>query len=177
MIEVSTELGNIVEVVADAIVNAANAELWMGSGVAGAIKARGGQAIEDEAVRQGPIERGEAVVTGAGRLANCRYVIHAAAMGGSEWLPSAQSIHDASLNALKRAGERGLSSVAFPALGTGVGGFGLGAAAAQMAAAVRDYEAFNPASSIATVRFVLRDEVALAEFQKGIGSNSQGNWS
>src|ERR671924_1880163 len=72
--------GDITEFTVDAIVNAANNHLWMGAGVAGAIKHRGGQIIEDEAVRQGPIPVGEAVVTGGGSL-KARYVIHAAAMG------------------------------------------------------------------------------------------------
>src|SRR2546422_11468133 len=64
----------------DAVVNAANTELWMGSGVAGALKRRGGEGVELEAVRQGPIALGDAVRTSAGALPN-RHVIHAAAMG------------------------------------------------------------------------------------------------
>ena len=64
----------------DAIVNAANNAFWMGSGVAGAIKSRGGKSIEDEAMAQGPVEPGECVLTSAGRLA-ARHVIHAAVMG------------------------------------------------------------------------------------------------
>jgi O-acetyl-ADP-ribose deacetylase (regulator of RNase III) len=168
MIEMRAEAGDIVAVRADAIVNAANNELWMGSGVAGAIKAAGGLVIEEEAMRQGPIARGEAVITSAGRLTNCRYVIHAAAMGGAEWIPSPQSIHDATLNSLKRAAEHGLESIAFPALGTGVGGFPLEAAARQMAQAVRDFEAQQPQSSVRTVTFVLRDEASLAQFRRGL---------
>ncbi|MDQ3830194.1 MAG: macro domain-containing protein, partial [Candidatus Tectomicrobia bacterium] len=72
--------GDITECAVDAVVNAANNHLWMGAGVAGAIKRKGGQVIEDEAVRQGPIPVGEAVVTSGGTL-QARYVIHAAAMG------------------------------------------------------------------------------------------------
>lgn len=168
MIEIQPVVGNIVSVQADAIVCAANNELWMGSGVAGAIKAAGGVVIEEEAMRQGPIPRGEAVVTTAGRLTNCRHVIHAAAMGGAEWIPSPQSIQDAAINSLRRATEKGLASVAFPALGTGVGGFPLGAAARRMAQAVRDFEAEQPDSSVHTVFFVLRDAASLEEFRKGL---------
>src|SRR5215813_14547584 len=64
----------------DAIVNAANTELWLGSGVAGAIAAAAGPEIEEEAVGKGPIRLGEAVETNAGNLPN-KYIIHAAAMG------------------------------------------------------------------------------------------------
>ena len=65
--------GDITEVKADAIVNAANNRLWMGSGVAGAIKSKGGYEIENEAISLGPIPIGEAVVTSAGRLSS-KYV-------------------------------------------------------------------------------------------------------
>src|SRR5512143_2233224 len=73
-------LGDIAEQATDAVVNAANNHLWMGAGVAGAIKARGGEEIERDAMKLGPIEPGEAVTTTAGRL-KARYCIHAAAMG------------------------------------------------------------------------------------------------
>ena len=72
--------GDITEAEVDAVVNAANSELWMGAGVAGAMKRKGGTVIEEEAVRQGPIEPGEAVLTVAGNLP-ATHVIHAAAMG------------------------------------------------------------------------------------------------
>ena len=168
MIKITARVGNIVSVAADAIVNAANNELWMGSGVAGAIKAAGGQQIEDEAMRQGPIARGEAVITGAGRLTNCRYVIHAAAMGGAEWMPTSESIREATLNSLRRAAEAGLETVAFPALGTGVGGFPLEAAAREMSHTVHQFEREQPQSSLKSVMFVLRDGGALAEFERGL---------
>jgi len=113
----------------DAIVNAANTELILGSGVAGAIYRRGGAEIDREGQAKGPIKLGEAAVTGAGRLPN-KYVIHAAAMGyqpedakvpkreGS--LSSAAIIADATRNSLLRAEELKLESIAFPALATGV---------------------------------------------------------
>ena len=75
-------VGDITRVDCEAIVNAANSQLWMGGGVAGAIKRAGGQVIEDEAVAQGPIRPGEAAATGAGALPDpIRWVIHAATMG------------------------------------------------------------------------------------------------
>src|SRR5262245_38949080 len=77
---IETKQGDISQAQVDAVVNAANNHLWMGSGVAGALKRAGGSDIEREAVAKGPIAVGEAVVTGAGTLP-ARYVIHAAAMG------------------------------------------------------------------------------------------------
>src|ERR671919_2015083 len=113
--------GDITACTVDAIVNAANNHLWMGAGVAGAIKRQGGQVIEDEAVRQGPIAIGEAVVTGGGSL-KARYVIHAAAMG-QDLVTNADFIRQATIHSLQHAIDLGLASIALPALGTGVGGF------------------------------------------------------
>src|SRR2546428_7092600 len=76
---VKVERGDITTMAVDAIVNAANNYLWMGGGVAGAIKQAGGAEIQRGGMGKGPIETGDAVVTGAGRL-RCRHVIHAATM-------------------------------------------------------------------------------------------------
>ncbi|MFQ6117824.1 MAG: macro domain-containing protein [Candidatus Bipolaricaulia bacterium] len=107
----------------DALVNAANTHLWMGTGVAGAIKRAGGQEVEEEAVAKGPIPLGEAVATGAGKL-RCKFVIHAAGMepGGRA---TAEAVRDATRNSLLRAEELNLKKIALPALGTGVGGLSL----------------------------------------------------
>ncbi len=121
---------DITSLLCDAIVNAANNHLWMGGGVAGAIKRRGGDEIEREAVRQGPIPVGEAVATRAGRL-RCRYVIHAATMS-QDLVTSERAIREATRSALRLADRLGLTSVALPALGTGVGGFPLDRAATVM---------------------------------------------
>ncbi len=115
---------------ADAIVNAANNQLWMGSGVAGAIKRRGGPEIEKQAVAKGPIPVGEAIVTGAGRL-SAKWVIHAAAMG-PDLETDEDKIRSATRNALRRASELNAASVAIPSIGTGVGGFPVDRAANAM---------------------------------------------
>lgn len=162
-------VGDITTVEADAIVNAANNELWMGSGVAGAIKAAGGEEIEREAMAQGPIQVGEVVATGAGRLPY-RAVIHAAAMGyegGRMIPPAAATIQGATQAALAEADRLGLTSIAFPALGTGVGGFDLAEAAALIVAAARDYLA-QPDARVRRVIFVLRNENARQTFQQAI---------
>ena len=148
----------------DAIVNAANTDLALGSGVAGAIRKRGGEEIDREARAKGPIRLGEAVATSAGQLPN-KYVIHAAAMGyrpEDELVPkrmgslsSAAIIADATRNSLRRADELLLESIAFPALATGVAAFPLDECAETMIAAVRTYARAYPESNLQRVRFVL----------------------
>ena len=115
--------GDIAAQATDAIVNAANNRFWMGAGVAGAIKARGGRDIETEAMAQGPVEPGECVMTAAGRLP-ARSVIHAAVMG-QDLTTSAELIDRATRNTLATADVHQFESIAFPAFGTGVGGFPL----------------------------------------------------
>jgi O-acetyl-ADP-ribose deacetylase (regulator of RNase III) len=148
----------------DAIVNAANTELILGSGVAGAIYRRGGAEIDREGQAKAPIKLGEAAVTSAGRLPN-KYVIHAAAMGyrpedakvpkreGS--LSSFAIIADATRNSLMRAEELKLESIAFPALATGVAAFPVDECAEAMIGTVQQYAREHSASSIKLVRFVL----------------------
>lgn len=152
--------GDIAQVPADAIVNAANNHLWMGAGVAGALKRAGGEEIEREAVSKGPIPVGEAVVTGAGRLP-ARYVIHAAAMG-QDLTPSAETIRNATLNALRRAEELGVQSISLPALGTGVGGFPLEESAKIMVGVVKDF--LPQAQHLKRVIFVLYGQESFSVF-------------
>lgn len=157
--------GDIAAQTTDAVVNAANNAFWMGSGVAGALKARGGQAIEAEAMAQGPVEPGECVVTSGGRLA-ARHVIHAAVMG-QDLRTSAAFIDRATRNSLALAEARGLASIAFPAFGTGVGGFPLGECARIMIAAIRDRA--TPATTLRLVRLVLFGRPAYRAFAEAAG--------
>lgn len=129
--------GDIAEAECDAVVNAANDRLWMGAGVAGALKRRGGSEIEAEATAKGPIPIGSAVATGAGRL-RARYVIHAAVMG-QDLHTDAAKIRAATSSALDVAETLGIESVAFPALGTGVGGFPIEECARVMLEVARDH--------------------------------------
>lgn len=112
--------GDITSYDGDAIVNAANNHLQLGAGVAGAIRRAGGSAIQEECDRQGPIRVGEAAITGAGKLP-ARWVIHAAAMGDEP--VSARSIRDSTLASLELATRHGVRRIAFPVLGSGIGGF------------------------------------------------------
>lgn len=128
--------GDICVLEVDAIVNPASPTLWMSTGVGGALKRAGGDAIEYAAVRQGPVPVGSAIVTGAGDLA-ARAIIHAVSLDPNH-RTSAEAIAGAVRSAIARAREIGVSSIAFPALGTGIGGFPLDEAATITVQTVRD---------------------------------------
>lgn len=153
--------GDITEVEADAIVNAANSALWMGAGVAGAIKRRGGEEIEREALAKGPIAVGDAVATGAGALP-ARYVIHAAAMGPN-LITDEEKIAQATRSSLVLADELTVRSIAFPALGTGVGGFPADECARVMLDAVLTH--LERGSGLETVIFALYGTPAYEAFR------------
>ena len=138
MLELEVVEGDITALDVDAIANAANDHLWMGAGVAGAIKRAGGEKIEREAMAKGPIPVGTAVATGGGRL-HARYVIHGAVMG-QDLRTSAELIGETTRACLALADELGCESLALPAFGTGVGGFALDECARIMIAAARGYE-------------------------------------
>lgn len=162
--EIKILQGDITELEVDAIVNAANNKLVMGGGVAGAIKKKGGKVIEEEAVKKGPIKIGEAIYTHAGSLAS-KYVIHAATMG-MDFKTDEIKIRNSCKNALRVAEDLKIKSLAFPALGCGVGGFPLLASAKLMAQEVfkhlREKE-----SSLKEISFCLYDQQAYETFQKG----------
>ncbi|MDQ4082742.1 MAG: macro domain-containing protein, partial [Actinomycetota bacterium] len=126
---------DIAALTVDAIANAANDRLWMGAGVAGAIKRAGGEEIEREAVAKGPIRLGDAVATGAGRL-RARHVIHGAVMG-QDLRTSGDLIARTTRRCLEVADDLGLESLALPTFGTGVGGFPLEECARLMVSETR----------------------------------------
>ena len=146
--------GDITDIEVDAIVNAANTRLLLGSGVAGAIRRKGGDSIQNECDKIGSIPLGEAVVTGAGKL-KAKFVIHAAGMhlGGGV---SEEPLREATKNSLLRADEKGVKTVALPAIGTGVGGFPLNRCAQVMIDIVVEYLK-NEKTGIEKVYFVLFD--------------------
>jgi O-acetyl-ADP-ribose deacetylase (regulator of RNase III) len=127
---IAVERGDITDRDVDAIVNAANTSLTMTTGVAAAIKRKGGVLIEEEAVRQGPIEIGEAVLTPGGNLA-ATHVIHAVAMG-PDLKTDPETITRTTRAVLALADKHRLTSIALPALGTGVGHVEPAAAAEAM---------------------------------------------
>ena len=153
--------GDICDLEVDAIVNAANLSLWMSTGVAGEIKRAGGDAIEFAAVRQAPVPLGEAIVTPAGKLA-AKVVIHAVSLDRDR-RTSAEVIDLAVRSAMARARELRVSSIAFPAMGTGVGGFPLDEAARVTVRAVRSELSRSPL--IDHVTFAMRGATAYQAFE------------
>ena len=162
--ELEVREGDIAEVEADAIANAANDHLWMGAGVAGALKRAGGDEIEHEAMAQGPIELGTAVATTAGRL-HARYVVHGAVMG-QDLRTNAELVRRTTRSCLDVADELGCRSLALPAFGTGVGGFPLDECARIM---VGEAQAFEP-RSLEYVLFAVRGQDAAAAFQAALAA-------
>lgn len=154
--------GDITEAEVEAIVNAANTDLMLGAGVAGAIRRKGGPEIAMQCAEHGPLKLGEAALTGAGAM-KARYVIHAASMhlGG---VTSAESLRNAMRNSLARAEEKKLKTLAFPAIGTGVAGFPMKQCAEIMLEEVLKHT--QGKTSLEEVRFVLFDERGLQTFQK-----------
>ena len=154
--------GDITTMEVDAIVNAANDDLQLGAGVAGAIRRKGGPRIQEECDRIGAIRLGEAAVTTAGNL-RAHYVIHAASMrlGGRT---TAESLRNSTRNTLLRAEEKGLQSIAFPAIGTGIAGFPMEECAEIMIREVLEH--LKSRSSLEKIYFVLFDEAALKIFEE-----------
>jgi O-acetyl-ADP-ribose deacetylase (regulator of RNase III) len=154
--------GDLTEMDTDAIVNAANNDLLLGGGVAGAIRRKGGEEIQRECDAIGSIPVGGAAITGAGKL-KARYVIHAASMelGGGA---TAEALRRSTAHSLRIASERRLKTIAFPAVGTGIAGFPLEECAGIMLREVAQHLAGN--STLETVYFVLFDEEARGIFAR-----------
>jgi O-acetyl-ADP-ribose deacetylase (regulator of RNase III) len=153
--------GDLTEMDTDAIVNAANNDLQLGGGVAGAIRRKGGPKIQIECDEIGTIPVGGAAVTSGGNL-KARLVIHAASMelGGKT---SAYALRSSTAHALRIAAQKGVRTIAFPAVGTGVAGFPPGECAEIMIRETAKH--FESPTSIEKVFFVLFDKEALKIFQ------------
>lgn len=123
--------GDITKLEAQAVVNPANSQLIMGGGVAGAILRAGGDQIQKEASRKAPIPVGKAVATTAGKL-RAKHVIHAPTMTRPAMAANKENAKLATRAALQCAKQLGVESIAFPGLGTGVGGLNPKEAAAAM---------------------------------------------
>lgn len=157
---------DITECDVEAIVNAANTEFQMGGGVARIIKEKGGQVVELEAIKQGPVEVGEAVLTTGGKL-KARYVIHAATMN-MDFKTSLEIIRKATASSLNLAQKRNISSIAFCALGCGVGRISYEAAAKVMAQETFRYVRQTENPSLKKILFALYSDKAFAVFQKNV---------
>jgi len=157
---VEVDRGDISLIEVDAIVNAANTTLAMGTGVAGALKKRGGVVIEEEAMRLGPVEVGEAVLTTAGNLP-ATHVIHAAVMG-TDLKTDPEKIGKATEAVLAVAAKHRLTSLALPALGSGVGQVPPAQSAEVMLTAVLAH--LKGTTSLKRVVFVLSQDDAYRAF-------------
>jgi O-acetyl-ADP-ribose deacetylase (regulator of RNase III) len=156
--------GDITAESVDAIVNAANSALVLGSGVAGAIRERGGPTIQAECDAHGPIAVGEAALTGAGDL-EARFVIHAASMppGGQA---TEESLRASMRAALALAAEKGCRTLAVPAIGAGVAGVPVQRSAEILLEEARAHlGAEGGATSLEEIRFVLFGEQAFRVFE------------
>ena len=154
--------GDLTESDADAIVNAANNDLILGGGVAGAIRRKGGEEIQRECNAAGPVPVGGAAITGGGRL-KARYVIHAASMqlGGRT---TATALRSSTAHSLRIAAQRGLKSIAFPAVGTGIAGFSMRECAEIMLSETIRH--LREGSTLESVQFVLFDAASLDVFRR-----------
>ena len=156
--------GDITEQTADAIVNAANTALQMGGGVAGAIRRRGGPAIQQECNRIGGTYVGGAVITTGGNLA-AKYVIHA--VGPIHGVDHEDDLlKDATLNSLKLADRNGLKSIAFPAISTGIYGFPKDRCATIMLSTIIAY--LEGPTGLEKVVYCLYDKETLEVFEHAL---------
>jgi len=158
--------GDLTEMDVDAIVNAANNDLVLGAGVAGAIRRAGGPSIQDECDTHGPIRVGEAAITGAGKL-RARFVLHAASMslGGRTTRDSLRSSMD---DVFRLARDHGVRSMAVPAVGTGIAGFPIDECARVMAESLR--AALDLCWQATEIRFILFNEDTKRPFEAAFWS-------
>lgn len=161
MTDIHVEQGDLTQYEVDAIVNAANNDLQLGGGLAGAIARAGGPEIQAECDRHGPVEVGGAAITGAGELP-AKYVVHQASMrlGGRT---TADALRTSTREVLRLAEENGVRTLAFPATGTGIAGFPMQQCAEIMLDEVREHVAGG--TNLTDVYFVLFDENARGAFE------------
>lgn len=157
--------GDLTEMDVDAIVNAANNDLILGAGVAGAIARKGGESIQRECDDIGSIPVGYAAITGGGKL-KARHVIHAASMSLGGMRTTAKTLRTSTAHSLRLASERELKSIAFPAVGTGVSGFPMDECAQIMLAEALQH--LKNETSLEAIHFVLFDARSRDVFQSAL---------
>ena len=165
-IVIEAVLGDITELSVDAIVNPANSLMIMGGGVAAAIKRKGGEEIEWEARQYAPVEVGDAIATRAGRLP-ARYVIHAPTMERPAMRIESSNVAKAVYAALRKANELSLTSIAFPGMGTGVGGVPYSEAAKVMIKTIIEFVKEHK-TSLKRILLVAIDNELYREFCKAM---------
>ncbi|MFO7836728.1 MAG: macro domain-containing protein [Candidatus Thorarchaeota archaeon] len=163
-LEISVVKGDISESDADAIVNAANSRLWMGAGVAGAIKRRGGTIIEEEAMVKGPINPGEAVITSGGKL-KAKNVVHCAGMAPNR-KATTEYVADSVKAGLELADTKGAQTIAIPAIGAGVGGLDYEQSASAILEGISEFA--SEAESLKKIILVAYSDDAKEVFEQQI---------
>jgi len=160
--QIVLQQSDLTEMDVDAIVNAANNDLQLGGGVAGAIRRKGGESIQRECDAIGSIPVGGAAITSGGKL-KARHVIHAASMelGGQT---TARALRGSTAHSLRIAAEKGLATIAFPAVGTGIARFPMQECAEIMLREVVEH--LKRPTSLKKVYFVLFDKPALEVFER-----------
>ena len=156
--------GDLTSLRVGAILNPANSYGIMGGGVAGAIRKKGGSVIEKDAVAKAPIPIGEAVATSAGSLP-ARFVVHAPTMARPAERTDVENVRQATLAALECAEQVGAKEIAFPGMGTGVGGVEPDLAAQAMVEVARDFQSKN----LQEVIFVAFGQELKKAFEKALG--------
>ncbi len=159
---IQIQQGDLTDMDVDAIVNAANNDLILGAGVAGAIYRKGGEDIQRECNEIGSIPVGYAAITGGGNL-KARHVIHAASMGLGGLRTTAKTLKTSTAHSLRLANEHHLKSIAFPAVGTGVSGFPMDECAQIMLTEAVNH--LKGETSLETIHFVLFDAASCDIFQ------------
>jgi O-acetyl-ADP-ribose deacetylase (regulator of RNase III) len=172
---IQIQQGDLTDMDVDAIVNAANNDLILGAGVAGAIHRKGGDEIQRECNEIGSIPVGYAAITGGGKL-KARYVIHAASMGLGGVRTTAKTLRTSTAHSLRLAAERNLKTIAFPAVGTGISGFPMQECAQIMLNEAAQH--LKGETSLVTIYFVLFDAASRDIFEctwrKLLHENSSG---
>jgi putative ATPase len=169
---IQVRLGDLTQENVDAIVNAANAHLAHGGGVAGAIVRQGGYVIQEESQRwvheHGPVPTGQVAVTGAGSLP-CKYVIHAVGpvwQGGSR--QEDELLQQAVWNSLLKVHELHLTSMSIPAISSGIFGFPKERCAAILIKTALKFCAQHPDSPLREIRFTNFDQLTVGLFEAAL---------
>lgn len=160
--------GDITKLSIEAIVNPANSLMVMGGGVAGAIKRAAGDMVEKEALKYAPVPVGLAIATSAGKLTNIKYVIHAPTMEKPAMRTNVDKVRKAVRAALSKARELGVSEIAFPGMGTGVGSLSYSVAAEAMVNEIKEFLTKAGSGSIRRIVLVAYGDELFKEFCKAV---------
>ncbi len=158
-------LGDITKLEVDAIVNPANSQLVMGGGVAGALLRAGGQQIQEQVSRKAPVQIGQAVATTAGKL-KAKYVIHTPTMTRPAMPTSLDNVKEATEAALRCTQRLQVETLAFPGLGTGVGGLDMQDAANAMVEGMKNR--IEPGTGIKLIILVGYNSDMTRAFEKAL---------